>query len=145
MMSNSRKRRKTSTVWDYYRESSVDNIARYACIVQNFKQNFSLRSPTSTLRGHLKDNGFFLDDKQTHLNIDGGISHERPIPKEQKQQDISTAICQWIVDTGLPFCTLDNQYFKTIMRIMDSRIDIPSRTTVSRTIISMCKSHELSF
>ena len=82
-----RKRARTSSVWDYFSQQQIGETVRYSCSVHNCKRHFSVRSSTSTLRGHLKDHGYFVDENQTRLTVTGSLCDKRPKPMEQRQHD----------------------------------------------------------
>lgn len=139
-----RKRCRTSSVWDYFTQKEVDGTIRYSCTVQTCKRHFSVRCSTSTLRGHLKDHGFFLSNDQTHFETSGALRQGPIKPNAQRQRDFFAALCNWVTDAGLPFSVTENDFFKEMITCVDSHIVVPSRTSVCREVKDMCKSTEIS-
>lgn len=104
-----------------YSQKEINRAVRYACNVQNCKGNFSVRQSTSTLRGHLNDHVFYLEDKQLIF---------------------TSTFC--LVDAGLPFATVENDIFKEMIRICDTNINVPTSIKVSKELIEIQKSHEVT-
>ena len=131
------KRKKRSAIWSYFSRSSVGNETKIVCL--SCPRQFSAASATSTIIRHAKTHGFFLAERQSTLTPGLTLGKERSNPSEAFHDRVLKDLCRWIVDSGIPFSTVENDQFKRFMATVNGSISVPSRFTVQRYI---CKERD---
>lgn len=140
---------KTSSVWDCFEKKKFEWNVRDVCTVNNCQSSFSIHTPTTTLRYHLKDNGYYLDETQAHFSK-GAFCSTLEMQKEQQQQHFVDTFWEWIVDVCLQFCILENEKPRSLIWICNATLKVPYRVTVSyrgtvsRRIVEMCESTRIT-
>ena len=115
--STTKKRKLTSSVWDYIEEVIVKDKRLRQCSLPHCHQTFSVNSSTSTLKKHLRVHGLFLpDDTQqrlsSHVNDNVlSLTMQSPNPLESIQTRFETQLCDWIVTSQSPFSSVENPEF----------------------------------
>lgn len=84
-------------------QTMVRKNARHAWTLRNCNRTFSIRSSRTKLKGHLKDDVYFLDDHKQRFSphLDGCLTNAWTHATRLKR--LLKSVCIWIVNAGLPF------------------------------------------
>lgn len=85
-----------------------------------------------------------MDDNQTFLMTTGFFTDEWTKPKEWRQAVSVLALCLWPADACLLFSTVDNDYFRKIIKCKNQDIFVPSRQSVTRKIHRLHDSYDIT-
>lgn len=76
------RKRKKSSVWECFEKQKLEGKVRHVCTVNNCK-SFNIHTSTTTLRSHLKEQGYFIDDNQARLKSGGKLWSTLEMPNKQ--------------------------------------------------------------
>lgn len=113
------------------------------CNADNCNWNFSIWRLIPTLCSHLKYQCFCVDGRKSHFFKAGSLSNEWIKPAQEWQRD-SPIIVSLDRRCRSSLMTVGNKYSQERIVCCDHQLTVPCRTSVSREMKDMQKSHELS-
>lgn len=127
---------KRSLVWNYFEEITEDGKKYTQCQIEECKEKLSYNGNTSTMATHMKSKhpNILLKTDQDQPTLDSNQFKLKSLSFEKKNQ-ITKAIKDFILLDMRPLRVIEGTGFQNLLKVLESRYEVPCRTTFSRTLI----------